>query len=304
MRIIVTGATGLIGNQLCARLHTNYEIVALTRNPQRAQLSLGPDVKTVQWDSSSGGQWAQYIDGAFAVVNLAGESIASGRWTSSKKQRILQSRLNTTNAIVEAIVSAKIKPNVLIQSSAIGYYGFRHQESLDETSLPGEGFLADVCKQWELQAKPVEKVGTRCIIIRTGMVLSPDGGALPRLAGSFKLFLGGYPGSGQQWVSWITIDDEVNAIKFLIESPGLGGAFNLTTPNPVRMKDLCRQIGRILKKPCRLPIPALALRLGFGKMADEILTAGQQVIPARLIKAGFSFAHPDIAGALEYVIKK
>jgi len=304
MRIIITGATGLIGKALCKQLHTNYEIVALSRNPQRAQSSLGSNAKIVHWDSCSCGQWTQYIDGALAVINLAGDPIASGRWTPEKKQRILQSRLNATKAIVDAIVSAKNKPHVLIQSSAIGYYGFEHQEALDETSLPGEGFLADVCKQWELQAKPVENAGTRCVIIRTGMVLSPDGGALPRLASPFKFFLGGYLGSGQQWVSWITIDDEVNAIKFLIENPRLSGAFNLTAPNPVKLKDLCRQIGRVLEKPCWLPIPALVLRLTFGKMTEETLMANQQVIPARLMKAEFNFAHPNIAEALECVIKK
>jgi uncharacterized protein (TIGR01777 family) len=304
MRIIITGATGLIGKALCAELHTNYEIVSLTRNPQNALSSLGPDVKIIQWNGRSNGQWTQCIDGAFAVINLAGENVASARWTSAKKQRILESRLNASSAIVDAIVSAKSKPNVLIQSSAVGYYGFNHQESLNETSPAGEGFLADVCRQWELQIKPAETAGTRCVIIRSGMVLSSQGGALPRIVRPFKFFLGGCPSSGRQWVSWITIDDEINAIKFLIENPGLCGVFNLTTPNPVRMKDLCEQIGRILKKPCLLPIPALALRLVFGKMADEILIADQRVIPARLIEAGFNFAFPDIADALEYVIKK
>ncbi len=300
MRIVITGATGLIGRALCKRLKPNYEIIALSRNPQT---SLGPEAKIIQWDGCTEGEWVQHVEGAFAVVNLAGESIASGRWTSAKKQRIMQSRLNATKAIVKAIVSAKMKPKVLIQASAVGFYGTQRQELLDESSPQGEGFLADVCRQWEHGAKPVEKAETRCVIIRSGMVLSPEGGALPRMAMPFKFFLGGYPGSGRQWVSWITIEDEVNAIKFLIENPGLSGVFNLTSPNPVTMKELCRQIGLILKKPCWLPIPALALRLVFGTMADEILIAGQRVVPARLMKSGFNFVHQDTVEALENAIK-
>jgi uncharacterized protein (TIGR01777 family) len=175
---------------------------------------------------------------------------------------------------------------------------------MDENAQPGSGFLANVCTQWEETAKAVERFGVRYAIIRTGMVLSRDGGALPRIATPFKFFLGGYPGTGLQRVSWIAIDDEVAAIRFLMENSQLSGAYNLTSPNAVTMKQLCQTIGRTLKKPCWLPIPALALRLAFGKMADEILMASQQVIPARLIKAGFNFAYPNIAEALEYVIKK
>jgi len=301
MRIVITGATGLIGKALCQRLISNYEIIALSRNPQKAQSILGPNVKVVQWGTSTLGEWDRHIDGAFGIINLAGEPIASGRWTPAKKQRILQSRLNTTKAIVNAIVSAKNKPGVLIQASAIGYYGFDRQEALDESSQPGEGFLADVCKRWEYQTKLVETAGTRCVIIRTGMVLSRSGGALPRLMMPFRFFLGGYPGSGRQQVSWITIDDEAAAIQFLIENPQLSGPFNLTAPNPVTIKELCETIGRILHRPCWLPIPALALRIIFGKMADEILLSGQRVISCRLLKAGFTFNCPCITEALEYI---
>lgn len=304
MRIIITGATGLIGKSLCKQLNPNYEIVALSRNIERAQTSLGPNVKIVKWDGISTNQLAKYIDGAFAVINLAGAPIASGRWTHAKKQRILQSRLDATKAIADAIVSAKNKPRVLIQSSAIGYYGFGHTEALDETSPPGEGFLADVCKEWEFQAKPVESVGTRCVIIRTGIVLSHEGGALPRMITPFKFFLGGYPGSGQQWVSWITLEDEVAAIRFLMENPQMSGAFNLTSPNPVTMKRFCQTIGDILKKPCWLAIPPLVLRLIFGKMADETLLCSQDVIPKRLLDSGFTLKYTNITEALENIFKK
>jgi uncharacterized protein len=303
MRIIITGATGLIGKALCKQLSSNYEITALSRNPERTQSSPGSNIKMVQWDGCSCGQWIQLVDGAFAVINLAGENIASGRWTKAKKQRILQSRLSPTKAIADAIESAKNKPGILIQASAAGYYGFGRQEVMDESTQPGSGFLADVCTQWEKAAKTVELSGVRCVIIRNGLVLSRDGGALPRLVTPFKFFLGGYPGTGSQWVSWITIDDEVAAIRFLMENSQLSGAFNLTSPDAVTMKQLCQTIGRILKKPCRLPIPALVLRLAFGKMADEILLFGQRVLPNRLLRAGFNFAHPEIAEALENVFK-
>ncbi len=304
MRIVIAGATGLIGKAVCKQLNCAYEIVALSRNPEKAQLSLGSNAKIVQWDGCSCGQWTQYIEGAFAVINLAGDPIASGRWTSSKRQNILQSRINATKAIIDAIASIQNKPNVLIQASAIGYYGFGHRELVDEHTQPGSGFLADVCKKWEETAQSIEQSEVRCVIIRSGLVLSCHGGALPRLVTPFKFFLGGYPGNGTQWVSWITIDDEVAAIRFLVENSQLSGAFNLTSPNPVIMKQLCKTIGRIVQKPCWLPIHALALRPVLGKMADEMLLSGQRVLPNRLLEAGFKFAHPTIAEALEYIFGK
>jgi len=299
MRLVITGATGLIGKALCERLVWDYEIIALTRNTEKAKRILGPDIKAVEWDGFSYGQWAQYIEGASAVINLAGENVASGRWTQAKMGQILRSRVNVTKTIVEAITVARQKPGVLIQASAIGFYGCR-EEPVDENAGKGGGFLADVCEKWE-QAAAVE---VRIVFIRTGLVLSSTGGALPRLIMPFKFFTGGYPGTGKQWVSWITIDDEIAAIKFLIENQQLSGAFNLTTPNPVTMKELAQTIGRVLKRPCWLPVPALVLRLIAGKMADEILLSGQRVFPNRLLKAGFKFAQPGINEALEFILGK
>jgi uncharacterized protein len=327
MRIIITGATGLIGKSLCKQLKSNYEIVAFSRNPEKAQSSLGPDITIAQWDGCSCGQWTHYIEGAFAVINLAGENIAAKRWTPEKKQQILESRLNAAKTIVEAIKSTQQKPTILIQASAVGFYGMSHQSSMPppawmreklasgesfsfnfefstESSTKGNGFLADVCEQWEQQAKSVESLGVRCVIIRTGIVLSKDGGALPGIVKPFKLFLGGFAGTGKQFVSWITIDDEVSAIRFLLENNELSGPFNLTAPNTITMKYFCKTIGKILKRPCWFRIPAIALRIVFGKMADETMLADQRVIPARLIKAGFKFAYPNIAEALENIFKK
>jgi len=299
MRVVVTGATGLIGKALCRRLGKDYEIVALSRNAEKAQAILGPNIKVVQWE----GPWAQYVEGAFAVINLAGENVASGRWTKTKMERILQSRVNAAKAIAGAITSVKNKPAVLIQASASGYYG-SGQEPADENAGKGEGFLADVCEKWEAAVPAAAKQNIRTVFIRTGLVLSSTGGALPKLTAPFKFFLGGYPGTGNQWVSWITIDDEVAAIRFLLENQRLSGAFNLTTPNPVTMKELARAIGRTLNRPCWLPIPALVLRLAAGKMADEMLLTGRLVIPDRLLKAGFTFAHPGINEALEFILGK
>jgi uncharacterized protein (TIGR01777 family) len=302
MRIVITGATGLIGSALCKKLYPDYEIIALARHPEKSRLS--QNVTVVQWDAKSPGRWTQHIEGADAVVNLAGESIASSRWTQAKMQRIIQSRLNATKAVVDAITSAKHKPAVLVQASATGFYGSRGDAEIDENAGKGTGFLADVCKQWEQAAKPVESVGTRLVIIRNGIVLSRDGGALPRMVQSFKFFLGGYPGNGRQGVSWISIDDEVTAILFLIENKQLSGVFNLTSPEPVTMKNLCKSIGLILKKTCWLKIPAVVLRIVLGKMADETLLCSQRVLPERLLQAGFTFARLKIEDALNEIFRK
>lgn len=302
MRIVITGATGLIGAALCKKLYPDYEIIALSRHPEKSRFS--QNITVVQWDAHSAGPLSEYIDGALAVINLAGESIASGRWTPAKKRRILQSRLDATKAVVEAIASAKQKPEVLIQASAIGYYGFDCPGPVDENACSGSGYLAEVCKKWEQSSKPVEQFKSRLVIVRTGLVLSGDGGVLPRLVTPFKFFLGGYPGSGEQWVSWITIDDEIAAIRFLLENQELSGVFNLVSPNAVIIRQLCRTIGRVLKRPCRLPIPALVLRLAFGKMADETILADEKVIPGCLLESGFKFSYPNIADALNYILKK
>jgi uncharacterized protein (TIGR01777 family) len=297
MKVVIIGATGLIGGALCKKLYPDYEITALSRHPEKSRL--GQNIKVAQWDGKSPGRWTRYVEEADAVVNLAGENIASGRWTKVKEQRILESRLNSTKAIVDAIASAKNKPRVLVQASATGFYGSCGDKEIDENAGKGTGFLAEVCEQWEQAAKPVEAAGTRLVIIRTGVVLSRDGGALPRMVKPFKFFLGGYPGTGRQWVSWISIEDEVAAIRFLMENNGLSGPFNLTAPAALTMKFFCQTIGRILQRPCWLPVPALALRAALGKMADEIILNGQKVMPKRLMNAGFKFGYPTINEALK-----
>jgi len=301
MRVVITGATGFIGSQLCERLHKEYEVIALSRNSELAKKSIGHLTKIVQWDAKTPAGWKNEADGAHAIINLAGDNLASGRWNNLRKSRILQSRLDAINAIVEAIKQMRNKPKVVILASAIGYYGSRTDEQLDETSPPGEGFLANVCGSIENSAKKIESLGVRCVITRSGVVLGRDAGALPRLAKPFRFFLGGYLGSGRQWFSWISLKDELAAIKFLIENENLNGAFNLTAPQPVTMKEFCVTLGRILKRPCLIKVPGFALRLALGEMADEMLLSGQKVLPKRLLDAGFEFRFPVLEKALSAI---
>jgi uncharacterized protein (TIGR01777 family) len=303
MRIVITGATGFIGRALCEGLHKEYEIIALSRNAGRARQSIGHLSEVIQWDAKTSAGWKEKAEGALAVINLAGENLAAGRWNNSRKSRILQSRLDAINAVVEAIKQLQNKPKVVILASAIGYYGPRQDEQLDETSPPGEGFLANVCRSIETLAKEIEKLNVRCVVTRSGVVLGKDGGAFPRLAKPFRFFLGGYLGNGKQWFSWISIEDELAAIKFLMQNENLSGVFNLTGPQPMTMKDFCVTLGRIIKRPCWLKVPGFALRLALGEMADEMLLSGQKVIPNRLLDAGFEFKYPNLEKALSAIYK-
>ncbi|MHC4203091.1 MAG: TIGR01777 family oxidoreductase [Planctomycetota bacterium] len=298
MRVVITGATGFIGRALCKALHKDYEIVALTRDASRAGKTVGDWAKVIEWDGRTTGSWLQQADGAFAIINLAGENAASSRWNESKKASILHSRLDCTRAVIEAIKQVNKKPAVVIQTSAIGWYGTSLDETFDEDSPPGKGFLANVCRDIESRAEKIEKLGVRCAVIRTGVVLGPDGGALPKIIKPFRFFMGGYLGSGRQWFSWIHLDDEVAAIKFLMESDHLKGAFNLTAPQPVRMKEFSKILGKVIHRPCWFNAPAFAARLAFGEMADEMLLAGQKVMPKRLLNKGFDFKYTNVKQAL------
>jgi len=303
MRVVITGATGFIGKALCQRLAKNYEIAALSRNAEKARKSLGQLATIVQWDGKSTTGWTSQFDGALAVINLAGENLGSGRWNQAKKERISRSRLDAIEAIAEAIKQVQKKPKVLIQASAIGYYGSRQDGPLDETSPSGEGFLANVCRSIENAAQDIERLGVRCVIIRSGVVLGSQAGALPRLAKPFQFYLGGHLGSGKQWFSWISLDDEVAAIRFLMENENLRGAFNLTAPQPVTMRDFCTVLGKVLHRPAWLALPGFILRLALGEMADEMLLSGQKVLPERLLKAGFKFEYPTIENALSTIVR-
>jgi uncharacterized protein (TIGR01777 family) len=301
MKIVVTGATGFIGKALCNELAKEHNVIALTRRPEKASVLFERPVEIVKWNPNALEGWEKSLDGSDAIVNLAGTNLASGRWTKKLKAEILNSRIKASKVLIQAIENSKTKPRAIITASAIGFYGNRADEELEEESKAGFGFLAGVAQQIEDCSREFEILGLRSVVIRTGIVLGSSGGALPKMAMPFKFYLGGYWGSGYQWMSWISLTDEVTAIKFLIENSNLKGAFNLTSPEPAQNQQFFQILAAELKKPCWLPIPAFALKIMFGEMADELFLAGQRVYPRKLINAGFKFKCPKLKKALESI---
>jgi len=301
-RVIITGASGFIGKALCRYLYENgYVVIALSRNPSKSGKSLGKYVKVVGWNGKSSNEWAHYLDGSYGIINLAGENIGTGRWNYNKKRLILESRLDAGNAVIDAIGKVNNKPKVLIQASAIGYYDLHSDEIFDESSKNGKDFLSDVCRQWEISTKEAESFGVRHIVVRSGIVLGQNGGVFPRLFLQFRMFLGGYFGSGKRWLSWIHINDEIRAIKFLLEKE-LSGIFNLTALEPIIIKDFCHILGNLTKRPPWLSLPSSPVRLFFGEKGEEILLSSQRVVPKRLLENGFNFLYPDVESALKEII--
>jgi uncharacterized protein (TIGR01777 family) len=300
MRVLITGGTGLIGKVLAASLSSDgHEVIVLTRNP-KSDTPLPKGVQQVQWDAATSEGWGHYADGADAIVHLAGEGIADGRWTEKRKRRIYASRVNSGKAVMQAISSATTKPKVLIQASGIDYYGPHGDEVLTEGAAPGSGFLAQVCFDWEASTAEAENFGVRRAVIRSGIVLSNDGGAWPRIVLPFKLFAGGPIGSGKQYWPWIHMDDEVNAIRFLIEilieTEDAVGAYNLCAPTPLRNKEFSSTLGKVMGRPALFPVPSIALKATFGEMST-ILLEGKRTIPYRLQEAGYTFKYPTAEAA-------
>ena len=308
MRIIITGGAGFIGRALAADLAAaGYEVVILSRNPAKAA-GLPAGVRAERWDGRTAAGWGPLADGALAIVNLAGENLAGGgfipaRWTPERKQLIRQSRLDAGQAVVEAVDAARVKPQVVIQSSGIGYYGNRDDSVLTEADQPGADFLARLTVDWEASTAPVALQGVRHVSIRSGVVLSPTEGALYRLLLPFKLFAGGPMGSGRQGFSWIHPIDETAAIRFLIENAGAGGAFNLCAPKPLTNAAFGKAIGAVLGRPYWLPAPAFALKLALGEVASMVLE-GQRAAPKKLLDLGFKFRYPDAESALRDLLGK
>lgn len=301
MRVLITGGTGLIGRALSADLAADaHQVIVLSRSPERAS-GLPAGVRAERWDAQTADGWVHLADGADAIVNLAGKNIGAGRWTNERKQRILNSRLDAGQAVVQATERVSQKPGVVIQASGIGYYGPRGKEELDETAKPGEDWLAQVAVQWEDSTLPVEGMGVRRAIIRTGVVLDAKDGALPRMVQPFRLYVGGPLGGGQQWFPWIHLVDEVAAIRFLIETPEASGPFNLVAPNPATNGQVSRALGRVLGRPAFMPIPGFVLRLMFGEMATLLLD-GQRAVPRRLLDLGFQFRYLIVEAALKDVL--
>jgi len=305
MRVIITGGTGLIGRPLAASLVSDHhQVVVLSRDPARVR-GLPGAVQVVRWDGRSAAGWGQLVEGAGAIVNLAGENIGDARWTAARRQSIRESRTNAGQAVVEAVVSAAEKPGVVIQASAVGYYGPHGDEELSEETPPGHDFLAQVAVEWENSTAAVETgveaAGVRRVIIRTGVVLAREGGAFPRMLLPFRLFAGGPYGNGRQWFPWIHLADEVSAIRFLIENRAAHGPFNLSAPSPLTNRQFATVLGRMLHRPSLLPVPAIAFRLLFGEMATVILD-GQRAVPTRLLALGYMFQYPTAAAALRNVL--
>ena len=301
MRVIITGGTGLIGRALTHSLiNDGHEVIVLTRSPEKANVPAGAIAE--RWDGRSVEGWGHWVDGADAIVNLAGAGLAASRWSTARKTLIRDSRLDAGRAVVQAVKRAEQKPEVVIQSSAVGYYGPRDDNVITEDALPGIDFLAKVCVDWEASTASVEELGVRRAILRTGVVLSANGGALPKMALPFKFFVGGPIGSGKQWLSWIHMADEVAAIRFLIENKAATGRFNLAAPNPLTNADFSRAIGKAMGRPAVMPVPAFALKLVFGELSTTLLT-GQRVVPQRLQELGFTFQFSEAEEALRDLLK-
>jgi uncharacterized protein (TIGR01777 family) len=304
MRVIITGGTGLIGRALSKNLAADgHEVIVLSRSPERAR-DLPVGVRAEWWDARTAEGWGHLVEGAGAIVNLAGASLAGERffptrWTDERRHVIRESRLNSGRAVAAAVEQAEQKPRVVVQSSAVGYYGYHGDEVLTEEAGPGDDWAARLtAEEWEPSTAPVQEMGVRLVIARSGLVLSTEGGAFPRLLLPFRLFAGGPMGNGAQWYSWIHLEDEARAIRFLIETETARGAFNLTAPNPLTNGELARLIGKVMGRPAFLPVPGLAMRLAFGEVASVVLQ-GQRAVPQRLLDLGFSFRFPTAEGALK-----
>ena len=304
MKVIVAGGSGLIGRALCTELvQDGHTVVVLSRNPQKVK-RLEASIQVVQWDGQTAHGWGNHANSADAIVNLAGMGIADGRWSTSRKEAILSSRVNAGQAVVQAIETATTKPKVLIQASAVGYYGGnRADQKLTEDAGPGSDFLSSVCLEWESSTAAVEAMGVRRPVIRTGIVLSTQGGAWPKIKLPFTFFAGGPLGSGRQWYPWIHMNDEVRAIQFLLQKETAIGAFNLSAPEPQRNKEMAKTIGKVMRRPGFMPAPAFALQTILGEMAT-ILLEGQRAVPKKLIDSGFSFNFPTLEDAVHELIGK
>ena len=304
MRVIITGGTGLIGKALSARLATEgHEPIVLTRDPEKAKGDLPAGVRAAGWDGKTGAGWSQLIDAGTTIVHLAGAGVADSRWTEERKREIRDSRIVSGAAVLAAIREAPAKPRALLQASAVGYYESRGDEAIDESEPPGDTFLAEVCVEWEDSTREVETQGIRRALLRTGLVLTPEGGALGKMLLPAKLGANGPLGSGRQGFPWIHLDDEIGAILFLIDREDATGPFNLTAPNPPTQAEFARALGHVIHRPSFLPAPAFALRLAHGEMADMLLE-GQRVVPKRLLELGFRFRFPDLEGALADLLGK
>lgn len=302
MNVLIFGGSGFVGRNVSEELGNNgYGVYVVTRNRLRSHKEVSEKVQIIEWDNNRPLSSVSGLKEIDVVINLAGESIGKRRWTNSVKQEILESRIKTTRAIVTAINEGIIQPGILINASAVGYYGPREDEEIIEGEEAGKDFLAEVCQAWENEAYKVKGARTRVVTIRIGVVLGNEG-ALNQMAMPFKFYLGGPLGPGNQWLSWIHIHDLIRIMRFAIEHEELSGPVHGTAPEPMKMKDFCRVLGGVLNRPSWFPVPELLLRIGLGQMS-EMLLHGQRVVPKKCINAGFEFRFATLESALENIYK-
>jgi uncharacterized protein len=305
VRILIIGATGFIGRELMKELEkAGHQPVAVSRNARKAREILGNQAEIVEWDGFSPAELAEHIAATEAIVNLAGENIVSGRWTSRRKKQITESRISTSRSMIEAIRLSVVKPEVLIQGSAIGYYGTPVEMPFDERQPAGTGFIAELTSAWESSVAQASSMIPRIVLIRTGLVLGKEGGLLKKMILPFKFYCGTVIGSGKQWMSWIHINDEVRAIRFLLESRNSSGPYNLTSPGPVTMKSFIITIGKTIGRPAWFKVPGIFIKASLGEMARETVLSSQNIFPGKLLKEGFEFEYPNFTEALKSLLTK
>ena len=297
MKVVVAGGTGFIGGLLAERLSKRADVVVLSRQPSKVRHGRG-----VAWNPPQAGAWTSEIADADVVVNLAGENIGAGRWTDARKRALESSRLDATRALVEARKNAPKGERTLINASAVGFYGNRGDEALDESAGVGTGFLAEITSKWEAAARAAEPFA-RLVIARFGVVLDDGGGALAKMLLPFKLGVGGRIGSGEQWMSWVDREDVIRFLDWGIDQKNARGIYNVTSPEPVRNRDFVKALGRALHRPTVMPVPGFMLHALFGQMADETILGGQRVVPVRAMSEGFTFAHPKIEESLRHAMR-
>lgn len=296
MRILICGASGLIGKALTKTLEAKgcELLLAGRKEPQ--------DERETKWTIEDGFAEPKRLEGLDAVIHLAGESVSALRWTDEKKAAIRSSRVDGTRSVVDALAKLKSRPKVLISGSAVGFYGDRDDEILTESSTSGDNFLAKTCREWEAESRRAEDAGIRTVLLRTGIVLSKDGGALATMLLPFKMGVGGVIGDGKQWMSWISLDDEIRAIEFVLEHEEVRGAVNLVSPNPVTNQEFTSVLGEVLYRPTFIPLPEFAVSMLLGEMGDELLLSSTRAVPARLEQLGFEWQFPELKPALEHAL--